>query len=64
MGGRAILLQTNGSGAVNNAVTSALAAYPNVQVQTRAQFEQAQTASVNPGDRPAPGGRHAARSGP
>jgi putative ABC transport system permease protein len=41
---------------VNDAVTSALAAYPNVQVQTRAQFEQvqtraqfeqAQTASVN-----------------
>ena len=30
-----------------NGVTSALAAYPNVQVQTRAQFEQAQTASVN-----------------
>ena len=43
----ALLLQTNGSGAVNDAVTSALAAYPNVQVQTRAQFEQAQAASVN-----------------
>ncbi len=43
----ALLLQTNGSGTVNDAVTSALAAYPNVQVQTRAQFEQAETASVN-----------------
>ena len=29
------------------AVTNALAPYPNVQVQTRAQYEQAQTASVN-----------------
>jgi putative ABC transport system permease protein len=43
----ALLLQTNGSGAVNDAVTSALAAYPNLQVQTRAQFEQTQAASVN-----------------
>jgi putative ABC transport system permease protein len=43
----ALLLRTNGSSTVNDAVTSALAAYPNVQVQTRAQFEQAQTASVN-----------------
>jgi putative ABC transport system permease protein len=36
----ALLLQTDGSGTVNDAVTSALAAFPNVQVQTRAQFEQ------------------------
>ena len=43
----ALLLRTNGSGAVDQAVTSALAPYPNLQVQTRAQFEQAQTASVN-----------------
>jgi putative ABC transport system permease protein len=43
----ALLLQTNGSGTVNDAVTSALAAYPNVQVQTRAQFEQTQAAAVN-----------------
>ena len=43
----ALLLRTNGSGAADNAVTSALAAYPNLQVQTRAQFEQAQTAGVN-----------------
>ena len=42
-----LLLQTNGSGTVNDAVSSALAAYPNVQVQTRAQFEKAQAASVN-----------------
>jgi putative ABC transport system permease protein len=43
----AVLLRTDGSAAVDNAVTRALAAYPNLQVQTRAQFEQAQTASVN-----------------
>jgi putative ABC transport system permease protein len=43
----ALLVQTNGSGTVNAAVTSALAAYPNLQVQTRAQFEKAQTAAVN-----------------
>jgi putative ABC transport system permease protein len=42
----ALLLRTNGSGA-DSGVTRALAAYPNAQVQTRAQFEQAQTASVN-----------------
>jgi putative ABC transport system permease protein len=42
-----LLLGTNGSGAVNRAVTNALAPYPNVQVQTRAQFEQTQVASVN-----------------
>jgi putative ABC transport system permease protein len=43
----ALLLQTSGSGTVNNAVTSALAAYPNLQVQTRAQFEQTQAAAVD-----------------
>jgi putative ABC transport system permease protein len=32
---------------VGQAVTNALAPYPNVQVQTRAPLEQAQTASVN-----------------
>jgi putative ABC transport system permease protein len=42
----ALLLRTNGS-TVDNAVTSALAPFPNVQVQTRAQFEQAQVSSVN-----------------
>jgi len=43
----ALLLRTNGSGAAQKSVTDALARYPNVQVQTRAQFEQTQTASVN-----------------
>jgi len=42
-----LLLRTNGSAAVDNAVTKALASYPNLQVQTRAQFEQAQVSSVN-----------------
>ena len=32
---------------MDSAVTRALAPYPNLQVQTRAQFEQTQTASVN-----------------
>jgi putative ABC transport system permease protein len=40
----AVLLTTSGSEA---AVQHALAAYPNVQVQTRAQFEQSQASSVN-----------------
>jgi putative ABC transport system permease protein len=47
----ALLLRTNGlrtnGGGADTEVTRALAAYPNAQVQTRAQFEQAQTASVN-----------------
>jgi putative ABC transport system permease protein len=43
----ALLLRTNGSSGVDNAVTNALAPFPNVQVQTRAQFEQAQVSSVN-----------------
>ena len=42
-----LLLRTGGSTAVNNAVTSAMAPFPNVQVQTKAQFEQAQASSVN-----------------
>jgi putative ABC transport system permease protein len=42
-----LLLRTGGSNAVNSAVTRALAPYPNLQVQTRAQFEQAQVSSVN-----------------
>ena len=33
-----LLLRTGGSASVDNAVTSALAPYPNVQVQTKAQF--------------------------
>ena len=43
----ALLLSTNGRGTVTNDVTNALAPYPNVVVQTRAQFEQAQVATVN-----------------
>ena len=43
----ALLLRTDGGGAVAGAVTRALALFPNAQVQTRTQFEQAQTASVN-----------------
>ena len=43
----ALLVRTNGSGAAQNAVTKALAAYPNAQVQTRAQFDQTEVASVN-----------------
>jgi FtsX-like permease family len=37
----------SGNDGVQQAVTHAVAAYPNVQVQTRAQFEHTQTASVN-----------------
>jgi putative ABC transport system permease protein len=43
----ALLLRTNGRTAVDNAVTNALAPFPNIQVQTKAQFEQAQVSSVN-----------------
>jgi len=43
----AVLARTNGSPGVAAAVTTALSPYANVQVQTRAQFEQAQAASVN-----------------
>ena len=41
-----LLLRTTGA-AADSAVTKALAPYPNLQVQTRAQFEQAQVSSVN-----------------
>jgi putative ABC transport system permease protein len=43
----ALLLRTNGSAAADYAVTDALASYPNIQVQTRAQYEQAQVSSIN-----------------
>jgi putative ABC transport system permease protein len=43
----ALLLRTNGSSAVDNAVTKALAPFPNLKVQTRAQFEQSQVSAVN-----------------
>jgi putative ABC transport system permease protein len=43
----ALLLRTSGSTTVDNAVTKALDPFPNIQVQTKAQFEQAQASSVN-----------------
>ncbi len=43
----AVLLRTDGSSGVDKAVQNALASYPNVKVQTRAQFEQAQINAVN-----------------
>lgn len=43
----AVLLRTGGPAPVAKAVKQAMAPYPNVQVQTRAQFEQAQVNSVN-----------------
>ena len=42
-----LLLRTDGSATADNAVTKALTAYPNLQIQTRAQFEQSQVSSVN-----------------
>ncbi len=43
----ALLLKTDGSPGVQQAVERALASYPNVQVQSRAQFEASQSAQVN-----------------
>ena len=43
----ALLLRTNGSASVDNAVTNAMAPFPNVKVQTRAQYEQAQVSAIN-----------------
>jgi len=43
----AVLLKTDGSPSVEQAVNAALAPYPNVQVQSRAQFEQSQSAQVD-----------------
>jgi putative ABC transport system permease protein len=43
----AVLLNTNGSTSVENAVRGAVAGYPNVQVQTKSQFQQSQVSSVN-----------------
>jgi putative ABC transport system permease protein len=43
----ALLLDTHASTTADNAVTTALARYPNVQVQTRAQYEQSQVATIN-----------------
>jgi putative ABC transport system permease protein len=42
-----LLANTNGGAEVEQAVKSAVAHYPNVQVQTRAQFEKEQTKQVN-----------------
>ncbi len=43
----AALAKTDGSPGVQQSVERALAGYPNVQVQSRAQFEATQTAQVN-----------------
>ena len=43
----AVLARTDGSAGVQQAVNQALAPYPNVQVQSRAQFEASQAAQVN-----------------
>jgi putative ABC transport system permease protein len=43
----AVLLKTNGSAGVGQSVSHALASYPNLKIQTRAQFEQSQQAQVN-----------------
>jgi putative ABC transport system permease protein len=43
----AVLLATNGSAATEQAVKQALAAYPNLKIQSRAEYEQAQRNMVN-----------------
>jgi putative ABC transport system permease protein len=43
----AVLLRTNGSPVVEQRVKAALHGYPNLKIQTRAQFEQSQRAQVN-----------------
>ena len=43
----AVLAATDGSAGVERAVKSALASYPNVQVQSRAEFEKSQANQVN-----------------
>ncbi len=43
----AVLLRTDGNPAVQTRVAAALAPYPNVQVQSRAQFDKSQTAQVD-----------------
>jgi putative ABC transport system permease protein len=43
----AVLLRTNGASGVDDHVKAALSGYSNAKVQTRAQFEQAETSSVN-----------------
>jgi putative ABC transport system permease protein len=43
----AVLVSTNGAPGVDAAVTHALAPFPTVQVQTRAQFQQSEISQVN-----------------
>ena len=43
----AVLLKTDGNPGVESAVQHALTSYPNVKVQSRAQFEASQSAQVN-----------------
>jgi putative ABC transport system permease protein len=43
----AVLLKTDGSPGVERSVARALSSYPNLKIQTRAQFEQSQQAQVN-----------------
>ncbi len=43
----AVLVNTDGTAGVQQAVERALAPYPNVEVQSRAQFEASQSAQVN-----------------
>jgi putative ABC transport system permease protein len=43
----AVLVRTDGGAGVQTAVSNALSPYADVQVQTRAQFEQAQVSTVN-----------------
>ncbi len=43
----AVLLRTGTTGAVGKSLAAGLAAYPNLQIQTRAQFEKSQQQQVN-----------------
>jgi putative ABC transport system permease protein len=43
----AVLLKTDGSAGVEQSVSHALASYPNLKIQTKAQFEKSQEAQVN-----------------
>ena len=43
----AVLLKTDGSPGVEQSVKQALAGYPNLKIQTRAEFEQTQRAQIN-----------------
>ena len=43
----AVLLKTDGSAGVEQSVSHALSSYPNLKIQTKAQFEKSQEAQVN-----------------